>query len=153
MPKRADDDEDDDGTEAGQGDASHDHTTERPVEDVYGIYTDKPGAQFDTREILRCVIDAHSFDEYKADYGQSLVCGYASIAGRHVGIVANQRKLSQRAQPGGKAGPSYATAMPAVIYDDSADKAARFIMDCNQRKLPIVFVHDTTGFMVGRDSE
>jgi len=152
-PNRPELDEDDEGTEAGEGDASHHHTTERPPNDVYDLYTDKPGAQFDTREILRCFLDAHSFDEYKADYGASIVCGYASIAGRSVGVVANQRKLTQRTQPGGKAGPTNAVAMPAVIYDDSADKTARFIMDCNQRKLPIVFVHDTTGFMVGRDSE
>jgi acetyl-CoA carboxylase carboxyltransferase component len=67
--------------------------------------------------------------------------------------VANQRKLTQKKMPGGKAGPSTAVNMPAVIYDDSADKAARFIMDCNQKQVPLIFVHDTTGFMVGRDSE
>jgi len=67
--------------------------------------------------------------------------------------VANQKKLVQRTMAGGKAGPTKAVQMPGVIYDDSADKSARFIMDCNQRKVPIVFVHDTTGFMVGRDSE
>jgi acetyl-CoA carboxylase carboxyltransferase component len=93
------------------------------------------------------------FDEYKADYGQSVVCGYASVGGRPCGIVANQKKLSTRQMPGGKAGPSKSANMPGVIYDDSADKAARFIMDCNQRKIPLVFLHDTTGFMVGRDSE
>ena len=70
-----------------------------------------------------------------------------------MGIVANQCKLSTRQMPGGKAGPSKSTNMPKVIYDDSADKASRFIMDCNQRKIPLVFLHDTTGFMVGRDSE
>jgi acetyl-CoA carboxylase carboxyltransferase component len=70
-----------------------------------------------------------------------------------VGIVANQKKLTQKKMAGGKAGPSVASNMPAVIYDDSADKAARFIMDCNQRRIPLLFVHDTTGFMVGRDSE
>ena len=90
---------------------------------------------------------------YRAEYGQSLVCAYARIGGFPLGIVANQKKLTQRKMPGGKAGPSSATNMPAVIYDDSADKAARFIMDCNQRRIPILFVHDTNGFMVGRDSE
>ncbi len=152
-PASDEQDDDDEGTEAGTGDTSHTHTTERPPADVYDIFTDKHGAQYDVRDILKCVIDAHSFDEYKADYGQSLVCGYASIHGKGIGIVANQRKLTTRTQPGGKAGPSNAVAMPAVIYDDSADKAARFIMDCNQRRIPILFVHDTTGFMVGRDSE
>ncbi|MCP4013743.1 MAG: acyl-CoA carboxylase subunit beta, partial [Phycisphaeraceae bacterium] len=75
------------------------------------------------------------------------------IEGRPCGIVANQRMMTKRKMPGGKAGPSEAVNMPAVIYDDAADKTARFIMDCNQKRIPIVFVHDTTGFMVGRDSE
>jgi 3-methylcrotonyl-CoA carboxylase beta subunit len=98
-------------------------------------------------------VDDGSFNEYKADFGQSMVCAFARIGGWPCGIVANQRKLTQRKMPGGKAGPSIAMNMPAVIYDDSADKAARFIMDCNHKRLPIVFIHDTTGFMVGRDSE
>jgi 3-methylcrotonyl-CoA carboxylase beta subunit len=96
---------------------------------------------------------APDFDEYKADYGQSLVCGYAKVGGHACGILANQKKLTTRQMPGGKSGPGKFTNMPGVIYDDSADKAARFIMDCNQRKIPIIFLHDTTGFMVGRDSE
>ncbi len=130
----------------------------RDPDDVYDIFTDKAGAQYDVKEIIDCFVDgdgdgSSSFDEYKADYGQSIVCGYATIKGSPVGIVANQKKLTQRRQPGGKAGPAHSVNMPGVIYDDSADKAARFIMDCNQRKLPIVFLHDTTGFMVGRDSE
>ncbi len=82
-----------------------------------------------------------------------LVCGYAMVGKHACGIVANQKKLVQRSMPGGSAGPTKAVQMPGVIYDDSADKAARFIMDCNQRKIPLVFLHDTTGFMVGRDSE
>ena len=125
----------------------------RPAVDVTTVFRAEPGAQYDMVELLSCVVDADSFDEYRAEYGRSLVCGYARIAGFPCGIVANQKKLTQRKMPGGKAGPSSATNMPAVIYDDSADKAARFIMDCNQRKVPILFVHDTNGFMVGRDSE
>jgi 3-methylcrotonyl-CoA carboxylase beta subunit len=125
----------------------------RPAVDVTTVFRAEPGAQYDMVELLSCVVDADSFDEYRAEYGRSLVCGYARIAGFPCGIVANQKKLTQRKMPGGKAGPSSATNMPAVIYDDSADKAARFIMDCNQKGLPIVFVTDTTGFMVGRDSE
>ena len=125
----------------------------RPVADVTSVFRAEPGAQYDMVELLSCVVDADSFDEYRAEYGRSLVCGYARVAGFPCGIVANQKKLTQRKMPGGKAGPSSASNMPAVIYDDSADKAARFIMDCNQKGLPIVFVTDTTGFMVGRDSE
>jgi acetyl-CoA carboxylase carboxyltransferase component len=104
-------------------------------------------------ELLECICDGGSIDEYRAEFGRSLVCLYARIGGRPCGIVANQRKGTERQLPGGKAGPSRSINMPAVIYDDSADKAARFIMDCNQRALPIIFASDTTGFMVGRDSE
>ncbi|HED53759.1 MAG TPA: acyl-CoA carboxylase subunit beta [Phycisphaerales bacterium] len=133
---------------------------------IYDIFKTEPGEQYDIRDILACIVDSRTapnndgheslepdLDEYKADYGQSLCCAYASIGGYPVGIVANQGKLTQRSLPGGKAGPSKSTNMPRVIYDDSADKAARFIMDCNQRKIPLIFFHDTTGFMVGRDSE
>lgn len=126
---------------------------ERAPEDVYSIYKAAAGEQFDIVELLKCVVDGGTFNEYKAEYGRSLVCAYARIGGRPCGVIANQRKLTQKKMPGGKNGPSTAVNMPAVIYDDSADKAARFIMDCNQRGLPIIFVHDTTGFMVGRDSE
>jgi acetyl-CoA carboxylase carboxyltransferase component len=122
-------------------------------EDVYATFRSEPGQQYDAVELLKCFVDAGSMDEYRAEYGRSLVCAYARIGGFPVGVVANQKKLSQRKMPGGKAGPSTAVNMPAVIYDDSADKAARFIMDCNQRRVPLLFVHDTTGFMVGRDSE
>jgi acetyl-CoA carboxylase carboxyltransferase component len=125
----------------------------RAASDVAGIFRGEPGQQYDMTELLSCVVDAASMDEYRAEYGRSLVCAYARIGGFPVGIVANQKKLTQKKMAGGKAGPSVATNMPAVIYDDSADKAARFMMDCNQRKVPILFVHDTNGFMVGRDSE
>jgi acetyl-CoA carboxylase carboxyltransferase component len=138
----------------------------RAPEDVYSVFSDRPGSQYDVQEVIACFVDSRgepnadghtslvaNFDEYKADYGQSLVCGYAKIGGRACGIVANQKKLTTRQMPGGKSGPGKFTNMPGVIYDDSADKAARFIMDCNQRKIPIIFLHDTTGFMVGRDSE
>jgi acetyl-CoA carboxylase carboxyltransferase component len=141
-------------------------TSFRPGEDLYTIFTDKPGTQYDVKDLITCLVDtraeksadgkeslAPDFDEYKADYGQSIVCGYATIGGHPIGIVANQKKLVTRTMPGGKTGPTKAVQMPGVIYDDSADKSARFIMDCNQRKIPIIFLHDTTGFMVGRDSE
>jgi len=142
----------------------------RDASDIYAAFTDKPGAQYDVRDVIHCIVDvraepndhgheslAPDFDEYKAEYGQSIVCGYATIGGHACGIVANQKKLVQRTLPqggpGGKNGPTKAVQMPGVIYDDSADKSARFIMDCNQRKIPLLFLHDTTGFMVGRDSE
>ena len=134
--------------------------------DVYSIVKTDPGAQYDIKDLIECVVDARAlpnddgheslapdFDEYKAEYGRTVVCGHARIGGRPVGIVANQRKLVERVNPGGKAGPGKSVQMPGVIYDDSADKAARFIMDCNQRRIPLVFFQDTTGFMVGRDSE
>jgi acetyl-CoA carboxylase carboxyltransferase component len=129
--------------------------------DLYALFGDKPGMQYDVKDLIACIVDVCAagdllqpdFDEYKADYGQSIVCGYARVGGHACGIVANQKKLVQRTMPGGKAGPTKAVQMPGVIYDDSADKAARFIMDCNQRQIPLVFLHDTTGFMVGRDSE
>jgi 3-methylcrotonyl-CoA carboxylase beta subunit len=125
----------------------------RKSSEIFSITTGDPTRQYDMVHLLECLVDDESFDEYKADYGKSVVCAYARIGGRPCGIVANQRKLTQKKMPGGKAGPSTAVNMPAVIYDDSADKAARFIMDCNQKRIPILFVHDTTGFMVGRDSE
>ncbi len=125
------------------------------AEEIYSAFNG--GGQYDVRDVLGCVVDSESFDEYKAEYGASIVCGYASIDGRSVGIVANQKMVTKRVMGGqahgGKGGPTHSVNMPGVIYDESADKAARFIMDCNQRKVPIVFLHDTTGFMVGRDSE
>lgn len=118
---------------------------ERSADDVYSVFTDKPGAQYDTRDIVRAFVDAGSFEEYRADYGGSLVCAFARIKGQNCGVVANQKKLTKPAAGGIQIG--------GVIYHDSAEKAARFIMDCNQKRVPIVFVHDTTGFMVGRESE
>ncbi len=112
--------------------------------DVYSVFTDKAGAQYDMRKVIDCIVD-QGFDEYRKEYGQSIICGYATIEGRACGVVANQKQISKPAEGGIQLG--------GVIYHDSADKAARFIMDCNQKKLPIVFLHDTTGFMVGKDSE
>ncbi|MFO0872625.1 MAG: carboxyl transferase domain-containing protein [Phycisphaerales bacterium] len=126
---------------------------ERPAGQVYDVFRSEPGQQFDMVDLLRCVVDRGSFSEYRAEHGRSIVCADARIGGWPCGIVANQKKLTQRRLPGGRQGPSSAANMPGVIYDDSADKAARFIMACNQNRVPIVFVHDTTGFMVGRDSE
>ena len=101
--------------------------------------------QYDGRDLLASIIDADSLDEYKADYGKTLVTAYARIGGHSVGIVANQRHQVRTKKAG--------IQMGGVIYSDSADKAARFIMDCNQTGLPIVFFQDVTGFMVRRDAE
>lgn len=125
----------------------------RDEKEIYDIFSHDQTQQFDVHDLLQCVVDEDSYNEYKADYGQSVVCAYVRIGGRPCGIVANQRKLTRKKMPGGKAGPSTAMNMPAVIYVESAEKAARFIMDCNQKRIPIIFMHDTTGFMVGRDSE
>jgi acetyl-CoA carboxylase carboxyltransferase component len=110
--------------------------------DLISVDGHKP---YDARDLLASIIDADSLDEYKADYGKTLVTTYARIGGRPVGIVANQRHQVRTKKEG--------IQMGGVIYADSADKAARFIFDCNQTGLPIIFFQDVTGFMVGRDAE
>jgi 3-methylcrotonyl-CoA carboxylase beta subunit len=116
-----------------------------PPESVYDLVSLDGHKNYDARDLLATIIDAESMDEYKADYGKTLVTAYARIAGQAVGIVASQR-LQVRTKTEG-------IQMGGVIYSDSADKAARFIMDCNQVGLPIVFFQDVTGFMVGKDAE
>ena len=116
---------------------------------LYGIYESDPSRQYDMREILARVVDGSRFDEYKAGYGETLLCGYARIDGHAVGIVANQKlHATQIDHKGDKR-----TEFGGVIYTESAEKAARFIMDCNQGRIPLVFLHDVNGFMVGRDAE
>src|SRR5580693_8414766 len=115
------------------------------VEKVYDLISLDGQRQYDVRDLLGTIVDKSSADEYKADYGKTLVTTYARIGGRAVGIVANQR-LQVRTKKEG-------IQMGGVIYSDSADKAARFIMDCNQTGLPIIFFQDVTGFMVGKDAE
>jgi 3-methylcrotonyl-CoA carboxylase beta subunit len=112
---------------------------------VYDLVSFDGQKNYDVRDLLATVIDSNSIDEYKADYGKTLVTAYARIGGRPVGIVASQR-LQVRTKKEG-------IQMGGVIYPDSADKAARFVMDCNQDGLPIIFFQDVTGFMVGRDAE
>jgi 3-methylcrotonyl-CoA carboxylase beta subunit len=112
---------------------------------IYDLISFDGQKQYDTRDLLASVVDANSIDEYKADYGKTIVTAYARIGGRAVGIVANQR-LQVRTKKEG-------IQMGGVIYSHSADKAARFVMDCNQTNLPIIFFQDVTGFMVGRDAE
>lgn len=119
-----------------------------PKEDpknIYGLMPSDRSKPYDTLEIIKCLVDNSEFDEYKALYGKTLICGTARIDGWAVGIVANQRKVVKS-----KKGEMQ---MGGVIYSDSADKAARFIMNCNQRKIPLVFLQDVSGFMVGSKAE
>ena len=113
--------------------------------DLYGIVPSEASKQYDMHEVIYRLIDDSDFDEYKDKFGQSIICGIARIDGWAVGIVANQRKVVKSTKGEMQFG--------GVIYSDSADKAARFIMNCNQRKLPLVFLQDVTGFMVGSRSE
>src|SRR5881394_2752862 len=117
----------------------------RSPDTVYDLVSLDGQKNYDVRDLLATIVDSNSIDEYKADYGKTLVTTYARIAGRPVGIVASQR-LQVRTKKEG-------IQMGGVIYSDSADKAARFVMDCNQDGLPIIFFQDVTGFMVGRDAE
>ncbi len=117
----------------------------RPASDIFQILPESRTAPYDMNEILECIIDADSFTEFKKGYGQTIITGYARIDGWSVGIVANQRSISKTKQGEMQIG--------GVIYSDSADKAARFIMNCNQKKIPLIFLQDVSGFMVGKRSE
>ena len=117
----------------------------RPASDLYDLLDPDPRSNYEVRDVLACLVDAGSFDEYKAEYGQSLVCGTARLGGFPIGIVANQRHRVKSARGEFQFG--------GVLYVDSAEKAARFVMNCNQDWLPILFLQDVNGFMVGRDSE
>ncbi len=119
------------------------------AEEIYGIYDSSPNRPYDIREIIARITDASKFDEYKAEYGKTLVCGYARIGGFAVGIVANQKLHAQATDHEGHKRVEFG----GVIYTESAEKAARFIMDCNQNLVPLIFLHDVNGFMVGRDAE
>jgi 3-methylcrotonyl-CoA carboxylase beta subunit len=119
--------------------------SKRPGSDLYRIVSDNPRDDYEVRDVIDCLVDADSFDEYKAEYGGTLICGTARLGGFPVGIVANQHHRVRPAE-----GPLQ---FGGVLYVDSAEKAARFVMDCNQNWLPILFLQDVNGFMVGRDSE
>jgi len=121
-----------------------------PPEEIYGIFSSDPARQYDMHEVIARIVDGSKFEEYRAEYGKTLLCGYARIGGRAVGIVANNKKHvptidaatgERRIEFGG------------VIYTESAEKAARFIMDCNQNLVPLIFLHDVNGFMVGKEAE
>ena len=119
------------------------------AEEIYGIYDSSPTHPYDMKEVLARIVDAGRFDEYKPEYGKTLVCGYARVGGFATGIVANQKLHAQQLDQGGHKRMEFG----GVIYTESAEKAARFVMDCNQNLIPLVFFHDVNGFMVGRDAE
>ncbi|MGO9589552.1 MAG: acyl-CoA carboxylase subunit beta [Candidatus Acidiferrales bacterium] len=134
--------------------APFDHKTPEPpqysAEEIYGIFSGDTGKQYDMREIIARIVDGSRFEEYRAEYGQTVLCGYARIGGWAVGIVANQKKNVTVAAPGtGEKRLEFG----GVIYTESADKAARFILDCNQNLVPLIFLHDVNGFMVGKEAE
>jgi len=115
------------------------------AKEIYGVLPEGSAKPYDTYEVISRIVDESDFDEYKPEYGKTIICGYARIDGWAVGIVANQRAIIKNKKGEMQFG--------GVIYSDSADKTARFIMNCNQRKIPLVFLQDVTGFMVGSRSE
>ena len=121
-----------------------------PAEDLYGLYPAADNGQYDMREILARIVDAESWTEYKKGYGRTLLTGYARIEGWNVGVVANQRSVVRNRTDLESKGEIQ---VGGVIYADAADKAARFVMNCNQKEIPIVFFQDVTGFMVGKRAE
>ena len=117
----------------------------KDIKEIYGILAPDNSKPYDTRDVLDCILDDSDFTEYKKDYGKTILCGYGRIDGWAVGIVANQRAIVKNKKGEMQVG--------GVIYSDSADKSARFIMNCNQKKIPLLFLHDVSGFMVGSKSE
>jgi 3-methylcrotonyl-CoA carboxylase beta subunit len=121
-----------------------------PGSEIYGVFSNDPGKQYDMREIIARIVDGSEFEEYRAEYGETLLCGYARVGGWAVGIVANQKKHVQTTARGSD---QKRMEFGGVIYTESAEKAARFILDCNQNRIPLIFLHDVNGFMVGKDAE
>jgi len=134
--------------------APFDHKKPEPQqhneEEIYGIFSSDPARQYDMRDIIARIVDGSRFEEYRAEYGETVLCGHARIGGWAVGIVANQKKRVRVTAPhtGEKR-----IEFGGVIYTESAEKAARFIMDCNQNLIPLIFLHDVNGFMVGKEAE
>ncbi len=120
------------------------------AEEIYGIFEADGMRPYDMKEIIARIVDGAKFDEYKGEYGKTVICGLARIGGFAVGIVANQASPAQQTDPSSGA---KRVEFGRVIYTESAEKAARFIMDCNQNLVPLIFLHDVNGFMVGRDAE
>lgn len=125
--------------------ATFDIPPARDPQEVYTLVDAQGRKEYDTHKLIECIVDVDSIHEYKADYGKTLVCAFAKIGGHGVGIVANQKTRQKTAKGEVQIG--------GVIYAESADKAARFVMDCNQMGIPIVFLQDVVGFMVGKDAE
>src|SRR3984885_4540000 len=121
-----------------------------PASEIYGAFTNDPGKQYDMHEIIARIVDASEFEEYRPEYGETVLCGYARIGGWAVGIVANQKKHVHTLARGSD---QKRIEFGGVIYTESAEKASRFIMDCNQNRIPLIFLHDVNGFMVGKDAE
>ncbi len=136
--------------------ADYDPERDRPkydAADLYGLADPDPAQAaanvYDMREVIARIVDRSEFEEYKAEYGRTLLCGYARVGGFSVGIVANQKQPQRQTSETGEVRMEFG----GVIYAESADKAARFILDCNQNLIPLIFLHDVNGFMVGRDAE
>jgi len=125
------------------------------IEDVYGLLNPAPGTSnvYDMREVIARIVDRSEFDEYKEEFGRTVLCGYARIGGRAVGIVANQKTNQNQTVAMGPSAGAKRIEVGGVIYTEGAQKAARFIMDCNQNLIPLIFLHDVNGFMVGKDAE
>jgi 3-methylcrotonyl-CoA carboxylase beta subunit len=125
------------------------------AEELYGLLNPSPGASnvYNMREVIARIVDRSEFDEYKADFGRTVLCGYARIGGRAVGIVANQKTNQNQTVSIGPSAGTKRIEVGGVIYTEGAQKAARFIMDCNQNLAPLLFLHDVNGFMVGKDAE
>ena len=125
------------------------------IEDIYGLLNSATGASnvYDMRDVIARVVDRSEFDEYKEEFGRTVLCGYARIGGYAVGIVANQKTNQNQTVAMGPAAGAKRIEVGGVIYTEGAQKAARFIMDCNQNLVPLVFLHDVNGFMVGKDAE
>ncbi len=121
-----------------------------PAEDIYGAFESDPARQYDMREVIARIVDGSEWEEYRAEYGQTVLCGYGRIGGWAVGIVANQKKHVRTTAPStGEKRIEFG----GVIYTESAEKAARFILDCNQNLVPLIFLHDVSGFMIGKEAE
>ena len=121
-----------------------------PAEELYGVFSGDPSKQYDMREIIARIVDGSILEEYRVEYGETLLCGYARIGGWAAGIIANQKKHVQTHAPHSD---QKRMEFGGVIYTESAEKAARFILDCNQNRIPLIFLHDVNGFMVGKDAE
>jgi len=130
-------------------DRKQSHLPRYPAEEIYGIFDADPAKQYDMKETIARIVDNSQFDEYRPEYGETVICGFARIGGFAVGIVANQKTHVHQTDHSGNRRVEFG----GVIYTESAEKAARFIMDCNQNIVPLVFLHDVNGFMVGRDAE